>query len=77
MFNLKNEIRMQNLSECPSIEPRMMTLNDDAESQFTTKYFELPNRFMRRNKSTDTVTVLPDTKKILKVSKKETMDTCL
>ena len=55
----------------------MMTLNDDAESQFTTKYFELPNRFMRRNKSTDTVTVLPDTKTILKVSKKETMDTCL
>ena len=75
MLNLKSEIRMQNLSDCPSIEPRMYTLtNDDAESQFTTKYFDLPNRFMKRNRSTDTVTVLPDTKTICKISKKETID---
>ena len=56
MLNLRNEIRMQNLSDCPSISnyPRMDT-NEDAESEFTTKYFDLPTRFMlKRNKSSDT-----------------------
>ena len=40
---------MQNLSECPSVEPRFNTNNEDAESQFTTKYFEVPNRFLKKN----------------------------
>lgn len=43
MHDLKYEIKMQNLSECPSIEPRLHTQEDmDAESvnsHFTTKYF--------------------------------------
>lgn len=51
---------MQNLSECPSIDPRR-AMNDDAESQFTTKYFEVPTRFvLKRNRSTDTFKTLQD-----------------
>ena len=60
MMNLRSEIRMQNLSECPSFEPRLNT-NEDTESQFTTKYFDIPTRFMlKRNKSTDTFTATND-----------------
>lgn len=44
MNDLKYEIKMQNLSECPSVEPRLRTQEDmmDAESatsHFTAKYF--------------------------------------
>jgi hypothetical protein len=62
---------MQNLSECPSLEPRMFTINDDAESQFTTKYFEVPSRFLlKRNRSNDTFNTIPeqDSKTIIKTS---------
>ena len=49
---------MQNLSECPSVEPRFNT-NDDAESQFTTKYFEIPHRFMLKKKgSSESITLI-------------------
>ncbi len=55
-LDLKYQIKMQNLSECPSVEPRLRTQEDaieteSAASQFTTKYFENPFRFMKKNKS--------------------------
>jgi hypothetical protein len=51
--DLKNEIKMQELSECPNMERRMRTEEDDAESQFTMKYFENPFQFIKKNNQTE------------------------
>ncbi len=37
--DLKNEIKMQELGESPNMDRRLRTEEDDAESQFTMKYF--------------------------------------
>lgn len=74
-YDLKYEIKMQNLSECPSVEPRLRTQEDMVEtesvnSQFTAKYFENPFRFMKKNKSASTFN-REETKTILKVKREE------
>lgn len=60
-MNLKSEIKMQNLSECPSLGPRVFPGNEDAESQFTTKYFDVPSRFLlKRNTSSGTFNTIEE-----------------
>ena len=56
IYDLKYEIKMQNLSECPSIRPR--PVHDDTESQFTMKYFENPFTF-RKHRSIESIQVVP------------------
>ena len=57
MNDLKYEIKMQNLSECPSVEGNHLRRDEDGESQFTTKYFENPFVFMKKNRSKESIAV--------------------